>query len=131
MDRVWQGASLRKMRMVAGQSIAGLAKACGVNHSTVSQWELGMTTPGQRHLERMAQLYGMPLELLLYEIGYEIANPPSLRAWYKARSGITTAGASGTTAGGAAGNAASKGPGGDLPLAYGPFAPVLVGAAAR
>lgn len=88
MDKVWQGATLRKLRMLAGVSLNGVAAACGVSHGSVSQWELGMTTPAQRHLETMAELYGMPLELLLYEIGYELSNPPSLRQWYKARAAV-------------------------------------------
>lgn len=91
MDKIWQGATLRKLRMLAGVSLNGVAAACGVSHGSVSQWELGMTTPARRHLEKMAEVYGMPLELLLYEIGYELSNPPSLRQWYKARSDMAAA----------------------------------------
>jgi transcriptional regulator with XRE-family HTH domain len=71
--------------MLAGFSVSELGSALGLNHSTVSQWELGLTNPRREHLERMADLYDMPLELLLYEIGYDIKSPPSLRQWYKAR----------------------------------------------
>jgi transcriptional regulator with XRE-family HTH domain len=124
VDKRWQGAALRKLRMLAGKSIADVAAACQVSQGSVSQWELGMTTPSRHHQETMAILYDMPIDLLLYEIGYELSNPPSLRQWYKARSGTIPASASGITTATDGGNAASEGAKRPLPRANATFARV-------
>lgn len=125
MDKRWQGAALRQLRMLAGKSIADVAATCHVSQGSVSQWELGMTTPSRHHQEAMAALYEMPLELLLYEIGYELSNPPSLRQWYRARSGTISASANGTATALAVDNAPSEGAKQHLPRAKWPFTPVL------
>jgi transcriptional regulator with XRE-family HTH domain len=126
---VWQGAALRQLRMLAGKSIADAAAKCEIGQSAVSQWELGISNPKREHLEELAELYEMPLELLLYEIGYELSNPPSLRQWYKARSGSIPASASGIATSGADSNAASGGAKRRLPLANATLARVLLAAA--
>ncbi len=86
MDRVWQGAALRKVRMLARKSIADVATKCRIGQSAVSQWELGISNPGRQHLEQMAELFEMPLELLLYEIGAERAGFKPARACARSRS---------------------------------------------
>jgi transcriptional regulator with XRE-family HTH domain len=129
MDRVWQGAALRQLRMLARKSIADVAAACEIGQSAVSQWELGISNPRREHLEEMAALYEMPLELLLYEIGYELSNPPSLRQWYKRRMGTIPASASGTATVATVGNTPSEDTKRQLPLAKARLARVLLAAA--
>lgn len=59
-----QGATIRKVRLMRGMSIAELAAACGVTTGAISQWETGRFTPRDDMQIRIAKALDMPWSTL-------------------------------------------------------------------
>ena len=55
------GGRLQQARRDAGRTLAQVAKATGVNASSLSKFENGHSTPGFDDVSRLAQFYGWPL----------------------------------------------------------------------
>ncbi|MGH8904383.1 MAG: helix-turn-helix domain-containing protein [Egibacteraceae bacterium] len=55
---------LREIRELRGLSVEQVAKACGVDRSTVERWELGDTKPYPRNREALARALNVPAGLL-------------------------------------------------------------------
>lgn len=84
MDKVWQGAALRRLRMLSQQSIQQVADKVGVTDGAISQWELGVSEPSREYLVAYAEAIGVPFDLLLEELGYPMpAVSVSLKDWYR------------------------------------------------
>lgn len=59
------GANIRHLRVIAGLTQKELAKKVGVCTSTVTQWELGMSTPRMRRVDAIAEALGVaPREIV-------------------------------------------------------------------
>ena len=50
---------LAGMRVTAGLTQEGVAKALGLNQSSVSVWERGLTKPSLELVPRLAEMYGV------------------------------------------------------------------------
>lgn len=48
-----------------GESVYKMAKATGINPSTLSHWKTGRSVPGTQTLIKIAQYYGEPVERLV------------------------------------------------------------------
>ncbi|MGH8904384.1 MAG: helix-turn-helix domain-containing protein [Egibacteraceae bacterium] len=55
---------LKEIRELRGLSVEQVAKACGVDRSTVERWELGDTKPYPRNREALARALNVPAALL-------------------------------------------------------------------
>ena len=67
--------SFAEMRKRAGISQVDLAKALGVTQSAVSQWEMGVTSPRQAMLLRLADVLGCTVDELLRGDAEKTKNP--------------------------------------------------------
>ena len=56
---------------------ASLARALGIQQSTISRWKKNSTKPGVEHLARISELFGVDIKVLLVLAGYLEATPPS------------------------------------------------------
>jgi transcriptional regulator with XRE-family HTH domain len=56
---------LRRHRREVGLSLKDVARRLGVHFTTVSSWERGRNEPGVQALQQLADLYGVPLAVLL------------------------------------------------------------------
>ena len=72
MDRERAGAALRQLRILLGLSQQEVALALGVTQGALSQWELGRTELRISDVQRLAQIFEIPLATLLRELGYQI-----------------------------------------------------------
>lgn len=68
------GAHLRDLRKKAGWTQSYAGEIIGVDSVTVRRWEMGVFSPSQENIERLAELYGVQMEALL-----EVASPQTLR----------------------------------------------------
>jgi len=59
------GERLRSLRMQRGVTQQDLATKLSVNRSTLANWELNRTQPDFNYILQIADLYGIPVELLL------------------------------------------------------------------
>ena len=68
------GKKLRELRRERGLSMEELASAIGVSKQSVSNWEKGLNKPQPEHLERLAEFFGQPFEML-GKVYYRIESP--------------------------------------------------------
>lgn len=83
------GKRLKSARTTVGKTQEQVGEALGVNKVTVSSWELGNNFPDPLTLGRLAQLYGVTIDLLVWDDGVSMeairmavqydALPPPLR----------------------------------------------------
>lgn len=59
--------TLRAARINAGLSQGEVAKAVGVNITTMSSWETGKTKPTTDKFRKMCELYDWPEECIRFE----------------------------------------------------------------
>ncbi|MFM2484433.1 LexA family protein [Celerinatantimonas yamalensis] len=71
---------LKGCRTHAGLTQQQLAKAVGVSHVTISQWERGDTTPKGSNLYQLAKVLNCSAEWLLYGLGEMPSNTVNLLA---------------------------------------------------
>lgn len=62
---------LYQLRKEKGLTQAELAELLEVSRQSVSNWEVGTTTPSTKRLRDLSQLYGVPLDYLLDENSLE------------------------------------------------------------
>lgn len=62
---------LYQLRKEKGLTQAELAERLEVSRQSVSNWEVGTTTPSTKRLRDLSQLYGVPLDYLLDENSLE------------------------------------------------------------
>jgi transcriptional regulator with XRE-family HTH domain len=72
MRRAGLGAKLQRARLDRGLKQKDVAAAVHVEPVTVSRWERGATTPDLGMLERLAELYGIPLSAFVSERATEL-----------------------------------------------------------
>ena len=58
--------TIRQLRQERGWSQAGLAGRLRVQPSTIGNWEQGRTWPGPRRRQRLADLFGVPVETIAF-----------------------------------------------------------------
>ncbi|WP_421883228.1 helix-turn-helix transcriptional regulator [Methylibium sp.] len=63
------GKRLKAARITASKTQEQVGDALGVNKVTVSSWELGNNFPDPLTLGRLAQLYGVTIDLLVWDDG--------------------------------------------------------------
>jgi len=56
---------------------ASLARALGIQQSTISRWKKNSAKPGVEHLARISELFGVDIKVLLVLAGYLEAPPPA------------------------------------------------------
>ena len=64
------GNRLRKLRDIRTRT--GVAKAVGISPSRLGNYELGYAVPPDDIKVRLANYYGVPVELLFYTIDYQV-----------------------------------------------------------
>lgn len=65
LSRVDLGTLIRSERQRRGWTLRTLAKALGVSHGAVAQWESGTTTPGFARLIDICNVFGLSVETFL------------------------------------------------------------------
>jgi len=70
---------LYQLRKEKGLTQADLAERLEVSRQSVSNWEVGTTTPSTKRLRDLSQLYGVPLDYLLNENSPEKQEEASLK----------------------------------------------------
>jgi len=58
---------LAAVRVNAKMTQAEWAQALGVDSQTVSNWELGKSSPKLKHVQKMAELSGVPMDNIFFE----------------------------------------------------------------
>ena len=58
---------IRELRLRAGMSQEDLADVLGIDKTSVSHWELGMSAPKHRRLDRVARALGVSVAELYVE----------------------------------------------------------------
>lgn len=61
------GLNIRHLRNLKGLKQQDLADAISYKHNTVSQYETGKNTPSHEDLARIADFFGIPVEMMLRE----------------------------------------------------------------
>lgn len=56
---------MKELRLAAGFRQVDVAKELDVDQAAVSKWESGETRPSRKYHERLARLYGVPVDVLL------------------------------------------------------------------
>lgn len=75
---------IREARIEAGLDQLDLAVTCGVTRGTVTHWEVGNKCPTERHLQRLASVFGLDESLLAERVlrdrpGRRVLHPRSNR----------------------------------------------------
>jgi len=74
-DAAIRGEAIRSLRRRSGRRLRDIAQRLGVTVQTVSGWELGKQTPSTDHLEEIADLFSVSLDVLGTRGAY--SPPPS------------------------------------------------------
>ena len=69
MDRVSLGDHLRRLRRLAGMSLAVAARNARIDRATIQKFESGKRMPDAKHLIALAAAYGIDRHLLLMYAG--------------------------------------------------------------
>ena len=56
--------TLEAARVNAGLTQEALAEAIGVHRSTIYNWEKGKTSPDSKHLKRLSEITGAPMDII-------------------------------------------------------------------
>ncbi len=58
--------TIRQLRQARGWSQQDLALRLGVDQGAISYWELGLRRPYRRHQQRLADLFGLDVEQIVF-----------------------------------------------------------------
>ncbi len=61
--------TIRQLREERGWTQQDLARRLGVTQGGVSTWERGRGTPWPKYQHRLADLFGVPVEAITFELG--------------------------------------------------------------
>lgn len=64
--------SFKEMRLKAGFSQSKLAKLLGVDRTSVSKWDLGLSTPKLKTLLKLTKIFKCSFDELLNSFNYKI-----------------------------------------------------------
>jgi transcriptional regulator with XRE-family HTH domain len=61
--------TIRQLRQARGWTQQQLAARVALHHTTISQWERGVRRPEWRYTQRLAALFGVPVEAIAFGPG--------------------------------------------------------------